>query len=104
MNRKILFITIIVASFFLVFLGMRNPYLSGGSGPKQRPRATAENTIKNHSEIIQQHNIEFAYLPPAVNFNPNWCMSRLASAPIIFPLSFIALAILSARAPPEFLS
>jgi hypothetical protein len=53
MNRKILLAAIFPVSFFLVFLGIRNPDLKGNSRPKPRPRAVVEN-VENAKKIAQE--------------------------------------------------
>jgi len=47
MKRNLLLANILlVAAFFLIVLGMRNPSLDHNQGPKQRPRAVVENVSK----------------------------------------------------------
>ena len=103
MNRKLLLITILVASSFLVFLGMRNPYLSGGSAPKQRPRAVVEHVVKNALDVVQQVKTEAAD-PHGFHFvGPVQYSTKLApSIEFTFP-PFIPTTNLVARAPPSHL-
>ena len=51
MKKKLLLTLIFPTSFFLIFLGIRNPSLEKNSGPKQRPRAITENVVKASQEI-----------------------------------------------------
>ena len=47
MKRNLLVANILlIAAFFLITLGMRNPSLDHNHGPKQRPRAVVENVSK----------------------------------------------------------
>lgn len=101
MNNKIRLITILVASFFLITLGMRNPYLSGGSAPKPHPRAVIENAAKNTLDVVQQLEIEattpcaFLYSAPDQFISPLTPASETVFPPLIRPIS------LAARAPPS---
>lgn len=100
MNNKIRLITILIASFFLISLGIRNPYLSGGNSPKPHPRAVIENAAKNSLDVVQQLNIEaanpheFAYAAPNQPITPLAPATEFSVAPFIRPAS------LTARAPP----
>ena len=54
MKKKLLLTLIFSASFFFIFLGMRNPVLEKTTGPKQRPRAITENVVKASQEICSE--------------------------------------------------
>jgi len=54
MTRRLLFTTLVLLpALFLVVLGMRNPALERNRGPKQRPRAVLENTVKVSVDVGQ---------------------------------------------------
>ena len=91
---------VFAASFFFVFLGMRNPHLNNNHGPKHRPRAVIEKITKASEEVAKKLVCEFqtnepVYLPeqsvissffwcPASKFLPENTSSHLiARAPPI---------------------
>jgi len=100
MNRKILFITILVASFFFVSLGMRIPSLIEGSAPKPRPRAVIENAIQKVQSVVKQFKVESADLHGLSCAAPGQRITLLAKSPELYVLSFIPSVLLPARAPP----
>ncbi len=104
MNRKLILSAIFIASFFLVFLGMRNPDLSGGSAPKQRPRAVVENSTSKSVDFVKQLNFDIACALPTAGIIPKLCVLPLEVSPNVFSYSSIPPAGFTARAPPEFYS
>ncbi|HEX5772807.1 MAG TPA: hypothetical protein VFY07_00680 [Geomobilimonas sp.] len=98
MTRKLLIPCIVAASFFLVFLGMRNPFLNDNDGPKHRTGAVIESTEKPSEELVKNA------------FHP--CMATSHSIPLPVEREFISLlnadrpfttktpSRLTARAPP----
>jgi hypothetical protein len=54
MNKKITGSAILLASLFLVVLGMRIVDLDGSHRPKQRPRAVVENLVKESQDICKK--------------------------------------------------
>jgi len=64
MKKKFLLTLIFSASFFFIFLGMRNPILEKTSGPKQRPRAITENVVKASQEICSTLCMVAEMCPP----------------------------------------
>ncbi|HLO25934.1 MAG TPA: hypothetical protein VK187_07460 [Geobacteraceae bacterium] len=61
MNRNIVLAIIFPVTFFLVFLGVRNPDLNGNSRPKPRPRAVLENLEKLEKaplESFSKHQLD----------------------------------------------
>src|SRR5512138_2053245 len=68
MIRKILIPCIVAASFFLVFLGVKNPFLYDGDWSKQQAGAVLESTEKPSDELVKNafhlcmatsHSIQF---------------------------------------------
>ena len=53
-NRTFLWPVIVIAVFFLVFLGMRAPSVSQVQKPKLRPRAVVENQVKAAQSGIEK--------------------------------------------------
>lgn len=104
MNRKILFSAIVISSFFLMFLGMRNPYLSGSGAPKPRPRAVVENSTKNHLEVVQQLQVEDLCPQEVFSAAPDQGVIALELAREFNLLTLISFANPSARASPLPLS
>jgi hypothetical protein len=102
-NRKILFSTVFIFSVFLICLGMRNPYLGGDNGPKQRPRAITENEIKHASEVIEQMNFEVACTQTISYRPPVRRITRLDATRSPASFTLISPADLTARAPPALL-
>jgi hypothetical protein len=52
MTRKVWFTTfILIPAFFLITLGMRNPFLDNNHGPKPRPRAVLEEKVSKSSFV-----------------------------------------------------
>lgn len=100
MNRKIILGAIFTASFFLIFLGMRIPYLSGGSTPKQRPRAIVENATSKPLEASKPSNSDLAYTEPSLSVTIRLCATNLQSMPILIALLSPPPAFTIARAPP----
>ena len=50
---------VFAASFFFIFLGMRNPHLNHNHGPKHRPRAVIEKITKASEEVAKKLVYEF---------------------------------------------
>lgn len=100
MNRKIFLSTIFIASFFLVFLGMRTPNLSGGNPPKQHPRAIIENVISKPLDVSKDSITDFASVEPIFSASPRQCAASLETAQILLVHSFTPPALTIARAPP----
>jgi hypothetical protein len=64
MKRNLLIANIVlVAAFFLVILGMRNTSLDHNRGPKQRPRAVVENTLKSPIAICCAQHLDAEACP-----------------------------------------
>ena len=100
MNRKIILGAIFTASFFLIFLGMRIPYLSGGSTPKQRPRAIIENATSKPLEASKPSDSDLTCIDPVLVVHIKLCATKLQSLPDLIALSTPARAFTIARAPP----
>ena len=91
MKTRVLLGTIFITTFFLCFLGMRNPDLYDGKAPKQRPRAVLEEADKDLSVcVLQQHDnavvLAMASLPaPSIpsqtHFNIETSATNLAGHP-----------------------
>jgi hypothetical protein len=101
-NKKILFGSIFIFSIFLIFLGMRNSYLSEDKGPKQRPRAIVENGIKHTPEIINQLDTAVACPQEIASHVPSQRTTPLGITISIITPPLASQADLSARAPPTF--
>lgn len=100
MDRKLLALSVVAASFFLVFLGMRNPYLNGAPTPKQRPRAVVESIAKASDRLIEQSSV-VAVHPVLPSLQPDGAASTVA--PTFCRQTLIRAAIASlrlSRAPP----
>jgi hypothetical protein len=104
MNRKILCSAIFISSFFLIFLGMRNPYLSGDHAPKPRPRAIAEDSTKKSFEIVEQLKAEVACPPVNCCTVPAQLITALAPVKEYPRFNPVLPANLPARASPSSLS
>ena len=68
MKRNLLIANILlIAAFFLIILGMRNPSLDHNHGPKQRPRAVVENVSKSPITIgCELHHLDAVAGPTLV--------------------------------------
>ncbi len=59
MSKNLLLTTVVaLAGLFLVVLGMRNPQLEPNRGPKQRPRAVVEDTVKTSDALCCKVHID----------------------------------------------
>lgn len=104
MNRKILVSAIVASSFFLIFLGMRNPVLSGSGLPKSRPRAVIENTVKNIFEVVQQLQVEDVCPQEGFRAVPDQRVAQLEQIRASIRVGIVAVTNPSARASPSPLS
>ncbi|NJD91598.1 MAG: hypothetical protein FIA91_08805 [Geobacter sp.] len=100
MNRKILLSTIFIASFFLVFLGMRTPNLSGPGAPKQQPRAIIENVTSKPLDAGNYSVDDFACVVPVFKASPSQRAVIFKDIPVLVAHSFTHPALTIARAPP----
>lgn len=100
MNRKIILCTIFIASFFLVFLGMRTPNLSAGTAPKQHPRAIIENVTSKPLDAGNHSIDDFSGGEPIFSFYPEQRTTTLAAVPVLLALPFTPPTLTIARAPP----
>jgi len=104
MKRNLLVANILlIAAFFLVILGMRNPSLDHNHGPKQRPRAVVENVSKAPIVIgCELHHLDAVACPalsiPALSENRIFFRLVLSHTPALAQL------FLPARASPAPLS
>jgi hypothetical protein len=99
MKRNLLIANIIfIAGFFLVILGMRNTSLDHSSGPKQRPRAVVENTLKAPIAVCCQPHLDaeacLEFTITALSETPIFFTSVTSSTPDLAP------QFLCSRAPP----
>lgn len=97
-HRKLLIGLIVTASFFFVFLGMRNPYLNHNHGPKQRPRAICVKTASLSEDHVKSHGIDIADVQNFVAALP--CGYFLLTSQVIPRFQSVCVAKPAARAPP----
>ena len=90
---------VFAASFFFIFLGMRNPHLNHNHGPKHRPRAVIEKITKTSEEVAKKFVSEFQTNDPVSLPEPSINASLFWSPASQF-LPQTALSHLIARAPP----
>jgi hypothetical protein len=104
MKRNLLIANVfLVATFFLVILGMRNPSLDHDHGPKQRPRAVVEKVSKAPIVIgCELHHID-AEVCPALAV-PALSETRIFFTRVISNTPALAQLFLPARASPAHLS
>lgn len=100
MNRNIFLSTIFIASFFLVFLGMRTPNLSVGNAPKQHPRAIIENVASKPLDANKDSIDVYASVEPVFCTSPMQYAAKFETAPVPLAHSFTPPALTIARAPP----
>ncbi|BDV43906.1 hypothetical protein GURASL_28290 [Geotalea uraniireducens] len=101
MAGRYLRLTIMIVSFFLVVLGARNPYIQGGSTPKQRPRAVVETVAKQVHKAVGLNQTIVSALPPVTETaNTSFAATYIIADTHPAATSLILTSQLPARAPP----
>lgn len=90
--------------FFLVFLGMRNPYLKGDfSKPKQRPRATLSERAQQETQVKSEKAPSVAFVPTLLTLPAQ--IETISSTPLLPPPhipTLVTKALAPSRASPLF--
>ena len=104
MKRNLIIANILlIAAFFLIILGMRNPSLDHDHGPKQRPRAVVENVSKASIAIGCELHHWDAVASPALAL-PVLSETRVFFSLVLSHTPAFAKLFLPARASPASLS
>lgn len=90
---------ILVSSFFLVILGMRNPMLGNSATPKQRPRAVLEEVTKASDSLVEDNIVTAEANALLVHDSASPSITYPVTIPFEISSKFTAPR-LAARAPP----